>query len=142
MLLLVPVHQKQQLAKTYQPNKKTANNLLSTSWIYSTRLKTINMSQCSSGFPTPPTVSTDPSHIILEGDQVNLTCRSDAYPPATYSWFKRNLTLHHYLPELIIQSVQSSHSGEYSCSAENLLGESTRSILIDVKCKNLNTCHI
>lgn len=82
--------------------------------------------------PKTPTVSTNFSLNITEEHQVNLTCHSDANPPANYSWFKRNQDLHHYHPELTIQWVQSSD--EYSCRAENLLGEST----IHITCEKLN----
>lgn len=76
------------------------------------------------------------SHLdIVEGDRVTLTCHSDANPPASYSWFKNKKVLHRYKPDLVLQSVQSSDSVEYSCMAENELGESTSHILIDVKCK-------
>lgn len=74
---------------------------------------------------------------IVEGDPVTLTCHSDANPPACYSWSKKKKVLHHYKPELVLQSVQSSDSGEYSCTAENQLGESTCHIPIDVKCEDL-----
>lgn len=88
--------------------------------------------------PRTPIVSTNHSHNIVQGNQVTVTCYSDGNPPANYSWFKGNLILHHYQPELILQSVQSSDSGEYFCRAENQLGESTSHILIDVKCEDLD----
>ncbi|XP_075871768.1 cell adhesion molecule CEACAM5-like [Nelusetta ayraudi] len=83
--------------------------------------------------PRTPTLSTDPSHNILEGDQLTVMCRSDANPPANYSWFNRSQSLHHYQAELIIKSVQSSDSREYSCRAENQLGGFSSHILIDVQ---------
>lgn len=88
--------------------------------------------------PRPPTVSTNPSHNILEGVRVTLTCQSDANPPASYRWFNRHHTLYQSQPELVIQSVRSSDSRQYYCRAENLLGESTNHIWIDVECEELN----
>lgn len=88
--------------------------------------------------PRTPTLSTDPSHNILEGDQLTVMCRSDANPPANYSWFNRSQSLHHYQAELIIKSVKSSDSREYSCRAENQLGGFSSHILIDVQCEDLN----
>lgn len=97
-----------------------------------------NYAPFPSGSPKPPIVSTNPAYNIFEGDQLNLTCHSHVKPPANYSWFKRNQTLHHYQPKLIIQSVHMSDSGEYSCRVENQLGESTNHVLIEVKRENLN----
>lgn len=74
---------------------------------------------------------------IVEGDRVTLTCDSDANPPAWYSWSRKKKVTHHYKPELVLQYVQSSDSGEYFCTAENELGKSTSHILINVKCKDL-----
>lgn len=110
--------------------------------LFDLEVQTNRRISCLCCFPTDapktPTVSSNPSYNILEGDRVTLKCRSDANPQTSYSWFKGNQTLHHNQPELIIQSVQSSDAREYSCRAENLLGESTKNIKIDVKCEDLN----
>lgn len=66
-----------------------------------------------------------------EGGQVTVMCHSDANPPATYSWFEGNQTLHHDQRELVLRSDQLSNTQEYVCMAKNLLGESCSYIRID-----------
>uniref|UniRef100_A0A3Q3RN66 B-cell receptor CD22 n=1 Tax=Mastacembelus armatus TaxID=205130 RepID=A0A3Q3RN66_9TELE len=92
------------------------------------------------GFPSSPvyapkllSVSVSPSAEIVEGSSVTLTCSSDANPAAKHTWYKRNHTLLSKEPQLLFSSIQSSDSGEYYCTAENDLGTSTKSMLIDVK---------
>ncbi|KAI4794944.1 hypothetical protein KUCAC02_031738 [Chaenocephalus aceratus] len=95
-------------------------------------------------FPSPavyapklPSVSVSPSAEIEEGSSVTLTCSSDANPAANYTWYKRNgnadLSFVSEGPLLVLSSIQSSDSGQYYCTADNLLG-SRRSepIFIDV----------
>ncbi|XP_028419993.1 B-cell receptor CD22-like [Perca flavescens] len=85
--------------------------------------------------PKLPSVSVSPSAEIVEGNSVTLTCSSDANPAANYTWYKENednpLSEG---PQLVFSSIQSSDSGQYFCTAENMLGRRTsRSISIDVK---------
>ncbi|KAK2918564.1 hypothetical protein Q8A73_002935 [Channa argus] len=83
--------------------------------------------------PKLPSVSVSPSAEIVEGSSVNLTCSSDANPAANYTWYKENGTLRKS-PVFVFQSIQSSHSGRYYCSAENELGwKTSESVYIDVK---------
>ncbi|XP_067441968.1 B-cell receptor CD22-like [Thunnus thynnus] len=73
--------------------------------------------------PKLPSVSVSPSGEIVEGSSVNLTCSSDANPPANYTWYKENkdspkasgqiFTIIHFKPE---------HSGNYYCEAQNRRG--------------------
>ncbi|XP_068451661.1 basement membrane-specific heparan sulfate proteoglycan core protein-like isoform X2 [Clinocottus analis] len=84
--------------------------------------------------PRIPSVSEIPSEIV-EGSSVNLTCGTEAFPPASYNWFKKNENK----PvsegtQLYFSSIQSSNSGEYRCIAKNQLGmRGTEFIFIDVK---------
>ncbi|XP_067441971.1 B-cell receptor CD22-like [Thunnus thynnus] len=73
--------------------------------------------------PKLPSVSVSPSGEIVEGSSVNLTCSSDANPPANYTWYKENkdspkasgqiFPIIHFRPE---------HSGNYYCEAQNRRG--------------------
>ncbi|XP_033947997.1 B-cell receptor CD22-like [Pseudochaenichthys georgianus] len=87
--------------------------------------------------PKPPSVSVSPSAEIEEGSSVTLTCSSDANPAANYTWYKEDgnadLSFVSEGPRLFLSSIQSSDSGQYYCTADNLLG-SRRSepIFIDV----------
>ncbi|XP_077936053.1 B-cell receptor CD22-like isoform X5 [Gasterosteus aculeatus] len=88
--------------------------------------------------PQRPSVSVSPSAEMLEGDSVTLTCSADANPAASYTWYKEDGTSDPRLlseePQLVFSSIQSSDSGNYSCTAENQLGRKTSDFIsIDVK---------
>uniref|UniRef100_A0AAQ4QCA6 Ig-like domain-containing protein n=2 Tax=Gasterosteus aculeatus aculeatus TaxID=481459 RepID=A0AAQ4QCA6_GASAC len=88
--------------------------------------------------PQRPSVSVSPSAEMLEGGSVTLTCSTDANPAASYTWYKEHGTLDPRLlseePQLVFSSIQSSDSGNYSCTAENQLGRKTSDFIsIDVK---------
>uniref|UniRef100_A0AAQ4PD34 Ig-like domain-containing protein n=1 Tax=Gasterosteus aculeatus aculeatus TaxID=481459 RepID=A0AAQ4PD34_GASAC len=88
--------------------------------------------------PQRPSVSVSPSAEMLEGDSVTLTCSTDANPAASYTWYKEDGTSDPRLlseePQLVFSSIQSSDSGNYSCTAENQLGRKTSEFIsIDVK---------
>uniref|UniRef100_A0AAQ4Q8C8 Ig-like domain-containing protein n=1 Tax=Gasterosteus aculeatus aculeatus TaxID=481459 RepID=A0AAQ4Q8C8_GASAC len=88
--------------------------------------------------PQRPSVSVSPSAEMLEGDSVTLTCSTDANPAANYTWYKEDGTSDPRLlseePQLVFSSIQSSDSGNYSCTAENQLGRKTSDFIsIDVK---------
>ncbi|XP_071384169.1 sialoadhesin-like [Centroberyx affinis] len=90
------------------------------------------------------TVLVSPSGEIVEGSSVTLTCRSDANPAATYTWYKENGNPDHKPfstePQFHFVSIQSSVSGEYYCAAENELGGNrSASISINVKYGPKNT---
>ncbi|TDH15659.1 hypothetical protein EPR50_G00011580, partial [Perca flavescens] len=88
--------------------------------------------------PKLPSVSVSPSAEIVEGSSVTLTCSSDANPAATYTWYKENVKLRPPIEEqqLVLTSIQSSHSGQYTCRARNSLGPNTsKPISIKVKCE-------
>ncbi|XP_078022744.1 sialoadhesin-like [Epinephelus lanceolatus] len=76
-----------------------------------------------------PSVSVSPSAEIVEGGPVTLTCSSDANPAAAYTWYKENGNPDVYPlseePQLFFESIQSSDSGEYYCTADNKLGRKT-----------------
>ncbi|XP_028420708.1 B-cell receptor CD22-like [Perca flavescens] len=77
--------------------------------------------------PKLPSVSVSPSAEIVEGSSVTLTCSSDANPAAKYTWYKEKPVIKYLSegPQLVFSSIQSSDSGQYSCKAENKLGEKT-----------------
>uniref|UniRef100_A0A8D0AD75 Ig-like domain-containing protein n=1 Tax=Sander lucioperca TaxID=283035 RepID=A0A8D0AD75_SANLU len=76
---------------------------------------------CPPDAPKLPSVSVSPSAEIVEGSSVTLTCSSDANPAATYTWLKSNVKLRPPIEEqqLVLMSIQSSHSGQYTCRARN-----------------------
>ncbi|XP_030636348.1 B-cell receptor CD22-like [Chanos chanos] len=73
--------------------------------------------------PEKTTVSVSPSGEIVEGSSVNLTCSSDANPPANYTWFKKNGTVTIGKEETYrINKISSEDSGEYQCKSSNQHG--------------------
>nr|XP_055071041.1 B-cell receptor CD22-like [Misgurnus anguillicaudatus] len=85
--------------------------------------------------PNKPVISIKPDE-IMEGDSVNLTCSSDANPPVhNYSWFKVNKTTSVGSGQTyIITNINSSHSEEFYCEAQNEVG-SQRSAAVSVSVK-------
>ncbi|GLD67823.1 hemicentin-1-like isoform X1 [Lates japonicus] len=74
-----------------------------------------------------------PSGQIVEDSSVTLTCSSDANPAAIYTWYNNRETFISRGPEFVFNTIHSSDSGEYSCTADNGLGKSTGNIVINVK---------
>uniref|UniRef100_A0A3B5Q425 Ig-like domain-containing protein n=1 Tax=Xiphophorus maculatus TaxID=8083 RepID=A0A3B5Q425_XIPMA len=84
--------------------------------------------------PLPPSVSVSPSAEVEEGSSVTLTCSSDANPAASYSWYKED----EESPKVSGQSftiadVRLEHSGNYSCKAENIRGNQSSTVHLEVK---------
>ncbi|XP_029283156.1 titin-like [Cottoperca gobio] len=83
--------------------------------------------------PRLPSVSLSPSGDIMKNDSVTLSCSSDANPAAKYTWYKGE-QLFIEKQQLIFSSIQSSHSDQYYCEAENELGRRTSQyVFINVK---------
>ncbi|XP_047433574.1 Fc receptor-like protein 2 isoform X2 [Mugil cephalus] len=98
---------------------------------YSCALKGHENTNSSSVYaPRLPSVS--PSGEILEGSSVTFNCSSDANPAAKYTWYKVNGNTQE-VSDLVIGSIKSSDSGEYRCTAENDLGNTSKTIWVDVK---------
>ncbi|XP_056135760.1 B-cell receptor CD22-like [Lampris incognitus] len=75
--------------------------------------------------PTNTSLLVSPSDEIKEGDSVTLNCRSDANPPANFTWYKDNQTLPWELRKsYTFTSIRSEDSGTYRCRSENEYGHS------------------
>ncbi|MED6275341.1 hypothetical protein CHARACLAT_025577, partial [Characodon lateralis] len=88
--------------------------------------------------PVSPSVSVNSSGDIFEGKPATLRCKSQANPPANYTWYKKTKTstLQRVSEDsqLFLSSIQLSDSGDYCCVAKNQLGESQSKYLnVDVK---------
>ncbi|XP_034430005.1 B-cell receptor CD22-like [Hippoglossus hippoglossus] len=84
--------------------------------------------------PKVPLVQLSQPGDILKGSSVSLTCSSDANPPPAYAWYKQNQTLLNRAAQLVFSSIPLSDSGEYYCTAENVLGKTaSKRVLINVK---------
>ncbi|XP_043971705.1 B-cell receptor CD22-like isoform X2 [Gambusia affinis] len=79
-------------------------------------------------------VSITPSGEIMEGNQVTLTCSSDANPAASYTWYRgKDNKLLESNKNLIFNSINVNESGQYYCTAINNRGEKKSSVSVDVK---------
>ncbi|XP_030636350.1 B-cell receptor CD22-like [Chanos chanos] len=79
------------------------------------------------------TVSVSPSGEIVEGSSVTLTCSSDANPPATYIWYKKNGSVTIGKEETYrINKISSEDSGEYQCKSSNQHGEHFATVFLNV----------
>ena len=68
---------------------------------------------------------------------MTLTCRSDANPAATYTWYRENQTLVQGQNGIYrFTSISSEDRGSYYCKAENTFGQKkSKSLFLDVLCK-------
>ncbi|XP_060905429.1 B-cell receptor CD22-like isoform X3 [Labrus mixtus] len=85
--------------------------------------------------PKHPSVSVIPLDEIMEGSPVTLTCKSDANPAATNTWYKEGKSLVEGKEGIYyFTSIRSMDSGIYSCKSENKYGQRNSSrLLIDVQ---------
>lgn len=95
---------------------------------------------CGVDAPGSISVSAGPPGQIAAGSFVSLSCSSDANPPATYTWHKRNGDPENgpvsEEPQLVFGSIQPSDSGEYACIAVNVFGRRTSAyVSVNVKCE-------
>lgn len=91
---------------------------------------------CCPDAPKVPSVTRTAPGDIMKGSLVSLTCSSEANPLPKYSWYRKAQTLVSKEKQLFFQSIQPSDSGEYYCTAENVLGKRiSEYIFINVKCE-------
>uniref|UniRef100_A0A3P8PMH6 Ig-like domain-containing protein n=2 Tax=Astatotilapia calliptera TaxID=8154 RepID=A0A3P8PMH6_ASTCA len=84
--------------------------------------------------PKVPSVMRTAPGDIIKGSLVSLTCSSEANPLPKYSWYRKAQILVSKEKQLFFQSIQPSDSGEYYCTAENVLGRRiSEFIFINVK---------
>lgn len=91
--------------------------------------------------PRETTVIVDPTGPVLEGSSVSLICTSRSNPPVTnYTWYRDNEMDKELGPVLVIDGADTSHSGDYHCTAKNDLGEETSAaIQLDIQYPPKNT---
>ncbi|KAM7010091.1 B-cell receptor CD22-like [Tautogolabrus adspersus] len=93
--------------------------------------------------PKPPSVSVIPLDEVMEGSSVTLTCKSDANPAATNTWYKGKSLFQGKEGIYSFTSIKSNDSGIYFCISENKYGQRNSSRFIDVQCKyNKSPNHI
>ncbi|KAK2817449.1 hypothetical protein Q5P01_025640 [Channa striata] len=83
--------------------------------------------------PRFPSVSVSPSAEIMEGSSVNLSCHSDANPPANYTWYKENEDSPKASGNIFtITDFRPEHSGNYYCEAKNNVGRHNNTLQLAV----------
>ncbi|XP_047189919.1 hemicentin-2 isoform X2 [Scophthalmus maximus] len=88
--------------------------------------------------PKLPSVSVSPNGEIVEGSSVNLTCSSDANPPADYTWYKENEDSPKASEQIFnIADVRAEHGGNYLCAAQNIRGRHNSTVRLTVKAVSL-----
>ncbi|XP_008285116.1 B-cell receptor CD22-like isoform X1 [Stegastes partitus] len=93
--------------------------------------------------PMNVSVSVAPQQ-VLEGSSVNLTCSSDANPPAdSYAWYKTAVSGSMLQmgsgQMLFLPSMEASHNGLYLCLARNSVGENNSTEVLLVMAEKLQT---
>uniref|UniRef100_A0A672G404 Ig-like domain-containing protein n=1 Tax=Salarias fasciatus TaxID=181472 RepID=A0A672G404_SALFA len=77
-----------------------------------------------------PSVSVSPSGEIMENSSVTLTCSNDATQSRiNTTWYKNKETVVGLGPQLVLQSIRSSDSGQYYCTSENEWGKRTSQLI-------------
>ncbi|XP_063064214.1 vascular cell adhesion protein 1-like [Engraulis encrasicolus] len=93
--------------------------------------------------PRKTVVSVDPSGDPKEGDSVNLTCSSDAFPPPRFTWHYTSLgRFSNVLSSKIyrFKNIRPEQSGQYYCEAHNVMGQNTSAkVQINVQYAPKNT---
>uniref|UniRef100_A0A9J8CJY8 Ig-like domain-containing protein n=1 Tax=Cyprinus carpio carpio TaxID=630221 RepID=A0A9J8CJY8_CYPCA len=87
--------------------------------------------------PRNTSVTINPAGLVLEGRSVTLSCSSNANPAVNYTWYRDTNGLLNPVqtgPNLTINDTDSTHSGQYYCTAENKRGTQNISLLLDVQC--------
>ncbi|XP_061840288.1 sialoadhesin-like isoform X2 [Nerophis lumbriciformis] len=69
--------------------------------------------------PRRPSLIVSPSYVIVEGQSVNLTCRSKANPAANYTWYKDSQTLTQKKKHYSFPSIRPENAGTFHCMSEN-----------------------
>ena len=73
-----------------------------------------------------PRVNTKPSYQELKaGKSLFLNLAVEGYPPPSYQWYKNGYALEEVEAQLAsyyIESVNTTHSGTYSCEVSNIAG--------------------
>uniref|UniRef100_I3JKQ4 Ig-like domain-containing protein n=1 Tax=Oreochromis niloticus TaxID=8128 RepID=I3JKQ4_ORENI len=76
---------------------------------------------------------------VKEGDDLNLTCSIESFPPALTVWKKLGsyVNLHNDTGSatLVIYNVTTEHSGQYICAAKYLNTTVTSEVNVTVTCK-------
>ncbi|XP_062420385.1 B-cell receptor CD22-like [Pungitius pungitius] len=83
--------------------------------------------------PRVPFVSMSSSGDIMKGSSVNLTCSTDANPAASYTWYKEDEDSPRASGQMFtITDFRAELSGNYYCEAQNEMGRSTSTLLLNV----------
>lgn len=96
-------------------------------------IKNVNKEQF---FPEFPSFLAKPSPdvTVLERDNVTLPCKVAGYPQPVITWYKNDDVIQGEGSQFLkIKEIQFEDRGNYTCTAENLLGTARLSFKVTVK---------
>ncbi|KAF4075567.1 hypothetical protein AMELA_G00235810 [Ameiurus melas] len=70
---------------------------------------------------------------VREGESLMITCSADGNPRPQYKWTVPNNTIVSNSSSFVIRSVRKEDTGQYTCTAYNDLGETTRNVTVTIK---------
>ncbi|KAL2086508.1 hypothetical protein ACEWY4_017567 [Coilia grayii] len=81
-----------------------------------------------------PRIVSSSQNVSLEaGDLLELHCLADAHPSPTYQWRRDNMTLENENnATLRIESASEDQAGDYECIVNNVIGETSTKMSVDV----------
>ena len=81
-------------------------------------------------------ISPNPYPTMLEGDKLTLTCKTNEVT-SQIKWKKNNININENSDSsiLVIEKVEVSDSGKYSCEALNKAGSASSSVDIEIRGK-------
>lgn len=73
---------------------------------------------------------------ILDKSNVTIECIASGMPPPSLSWRKDGVTLTNSQPDVFhLNSIKLEDAGQYTCTADNVLGSDSRSAILSVRGK-------
>ena len=73
--------------------------------------------------------------MVIEGQNVTLSCNASGFPAPTVYWVKTSNGVRFNETELVFTNINRSEAGEYKCVASNPCNTTTELAHVDVQCK-------
>ena len=86
-------------------------------------------------FSEPSSIQTFTRKVVTEGSNLTVMCNPSGSPPPTVFWVKTSNGERTNGTDLVFANIDRNQSGEYACKANNLCGDASQPVEIDVQCK-------